>query len=127
MSSEGPSAAGRIAGGGGASARPLRATFPIDPTLLLAVAGFGLCMIGFGLSRTLWLSVLFLLLSAAFLAAAQVVVYAGAVMVLDGYPLAQRVGSAAGQEMNAASSPAHAWEFGLARVLDALALTRDIR
>lgn len=39
----------------------------------------------------------------------------------DGYPLAQRVGSAAGQEMNAASSPAHAWEFGLARVLDSLA------
>lgn len=36
------------------------------------------------------------------------------------YPLAQRVGAAAGQEMNAPSSPTHAWEFGLARVLDAL-------
>ena len=31
--------------------------------LLLAVAGFGLCMIGFGLSEVLWLSLLFLLLS----------------------------------------------------------------
>jgi AcrR family transcriptional regulator len=38
----------------------------------------------------------------------------------DEHPLARRVGGAAGQEMNAASSPAHAWEFGLARVLDAL-------
>ncbi|MFD2796280.1 TetR/AcrR family transcriptional regulator [Promicromonospora vindobonensis] len=39
----------------------------------------------------------------------------------DDYPLAQRVGGAAGEEMNAPSSPAHAWEFGMARVLDALA------
>ena len=31
--------------------------------LLFAVAGFGLCMIGFGLSEVLWLSLLFLLLS----------------------------------------------------------------
>lgn len=31
--------------------------------LLLAVSGFGLCMIGFGLSTVLWLSALFLLLS----------------------------------------------------------------
>ena len=31
--------------------------------LLLAVGGFGLCMIGFGLSTVLWLSALFLLLS----------------------------------------------------------------
>ena len=31
--------------------------------LLFAVAGFGLCMVGFGLSTVLWLSVLFLLLS----------------------------------------------------------------
>ncbi len=31
--------------------------------LLLAVVGFGLCMIGFGLSRAFWLSVFFLLLS----------------------------------------------------------------
>ncbi|MFI6427119.1 TetR/AcrR family transcriptional regulator [Promicromonospora sp. NPDC050880] len=38
----------------------------------------------------------------------------------DAHPLAQRVGSAAGEAMNAPSSPAHAWEFGLARVLDAL-------
>ncbi|HEV6955277.1 MAG TPA: TetR/AcrR family transcriptional regulator C-terminal domain-containing protein [Promicromonospora sp.] len=38
----------------------------------------------------------------------------------DAYPVAQRVGAAAGEAMNAPSSPAHAWEFGLARVLDAL-------
>ena len=34
--------------------------------LLLAVAGFGLCIIGFGLSRHFWLSVAFLLLSGVF-------------------------------------------------------------
>lgn len=39
----------------------------------------------------------------------------------DGHPLAQRVGAAAGEEMSGPSSPAHAWDFGLARVLDALA------
>lgn len=39
----------------------------------------------------------------------------------DDFSLAQRVGSAAGEEMNAAYSPDHAWEFGLNRVLDALA------
>ena len=33
--------------------------------LLLAVAGFGLCNIGFGLSTSLWLSAAFLLLSGA--------------------------------------------------------------
>ncbi|WP_024795566.1 TetR/AcrR family transcriptional regulator [Tomitella biformata] len=38
----------------------------------------------------------------------------------DDYPLAQRVGAAAGEAMDAAYSPAAAWEFGLARVLDAL-------
>jgi AcrR family transcriptional regulator len=43
----------------------------------------------------------------------------------DDHPLAQRVGSAAGQEMNAPSSPAHAWEFGLARVLDSLGQAAD--
>ncbi|MEV0953218.1 TetR/AcrR family transcriptional regulator C-terminal domain-containing protein [Promicromonospora sp. NPDC050249] len=43
----------------------------------------------------------------------------------DDYPLAQRVGGAAGEEMNAASSPEHAWEFGLARVLDSLAPAAD--
>lgn len=37
------------------------------------------------------------------------------------HPLAQRVGAAAGEAMNAPYSPEHAWEFGLARVLDALA------
>lgn len=38
----------------------------------------------------------------------------------DGFPLAQRVGAAAGAAMDAAYSPTHAWEFGLNRVLDAL-------
>jgi len=36
------------------------------------------------------------------------------------YPLAVRVGAAAGQALNAAYGPAHAYEFGLARVIDAL-------
>jgi AcrR family transcriptional regulator len=36
------------------------------------------------------------------------------------YPLASRVGGAAGQAMNAAYSPTHAYDFGLARVIDAL-------
>ena len=34
--------------------------------LIIVVAGFGLCMIGFGLSQTFWLSMLFLALSGAF-------------------------------------------------------------
>ncbi|MEU5843228.1 TetR/AcrR family transcriptional regulator C-terminal domain-containing protein [Rhodococcus sp. NPDC047139] len=38
----------------------------------------------------------------------------------DTHPLAQRVGGAAGEAMNAAYSPEHAWEFGLQRVLDGL-------
>lgn len=41
----------------------------------------------------------------------------------DAHPLAQRVGAAAGAEMNAASSPEHAWTFGLTRILDSLAPT----
>ena len=36
------------------------------PALLVAVTGFGMCMIGFGLSTTLWLSVALLVLSGAF-------------------------------------------------------------
>jgi AcrR family transcriptional regulator len=43
----------------------------------------------------------------------------------DDYRLARRVGSAAGEAMNAPSSPAHAWEFGMARVLDSLAVAAD--
>lgn len=43
------------------SRRPLQAG--AGRILLFAVAGFGLCMIGFGLSTVLWLSVFFLLLS----------------------------------------------------------------
>lgn len=39
----------------------------------------------------------------------------------DDFPLARRVGAAAGAAMNAAHSPGMAWEFGLTRVLDALA------
>ncbi|NLU82584.1 TetR/AcrR family transcriptional regulator C-terminal domain-containing protein [Rhodococcus sp. HNM0569] len=38
----------------------------------------------------------------------------------DAHPLAQRVGGAAGADMNAAYSASHAWRFGLGRVLDAL-------
>lgn len=43
--------------------------------------------------------------------------------VLDpaAYPIASRVGSAAGETHGAAYSPEHAYEFGLARVLDGLA------
>lgn len=43
--------------------------------------------------------------------------------VLDGdrYPLASRVGTVAGQTFDAAYSASHAYEFGLARVLDGLA------
>ncbi|WP_460701202.1 TetR/AcrR family transcriptional regulator C-terminal domain-containing protein [Nocardia thraciensis] len=39
----------------------------------------------------------------------------------DRYPLAARVGAAAGQAHNSAYSADHAWDFGLARVLDGLA------
>ncbi|MFD5538113.1 TetR/AcrR family transcriptional regulator C-terminal domain-containing protein [Streptomyces sp. NPDC127079] len=44
--------------------------------------------------------------------------------VLDprAYPTAARVGTAAGSAHGAAYSPAHAWEFGLGRVLDGLAV-----
>lgn len=38
----------------------------------------------------------------------------------DEFPLAQRVGAAAGQTMNTTYSPEFAWEFGLDRILDAL-------
>lgn len=44
-----------------------------------------------------------------------------AAYVGDDFPLARRVGAAAGEAMNAAHSPAMAWRFGLERVLDALA------
>jgi hypothetical protein len=39
----------------------------------------------------------------------------------DTYPLAARVGAAAGAAMNAAYSPSRAYDFGLERVLAALA------
>ena len=54
-------AAGSVAVALWLSRRPLQAN--AGRILLLAVVGFGLCMVGFGLSRVLWLSVLFLLLS----------------------------------------------------------------
>jgi AcrR family transcriptional regulator len=44
-----------------------------------------------------------------------------ATYVGDGYPLAVRVGASAGQVMDAAYSPPHAYGFGLDRVVDALA------
>jgi len=37
------------------------------------------------------------------------------------FPVAARVGSAAGEEYNAAYAPAHAFDFGLARILDGIA------
>jgi hypothetical protein len=39
----------------------------------------------------------------------------------DSFPLAARVGAAAGQAHDSAYSAQHAYEFGLARVLDGLA------
>lgn len=57
----GAPAAGSVAVAIWLSRRPLQAG--AGRILLFAVAGFGLCMIGFGLSSVLWLSVLFLLLS----------------------------------------------------------------
>ncbi|MFD8725195.1 TetR/AcrR family transcriptional regulator [Streptomyces sp. NPDC059629] len=49
--------------------------------------------------------------------------------VLDprAYPVAARVGTAAGAAQGAAYSPRRAWEFGLARVLDGLAALVDGR
>jgi AcrR family transcriptional regulator len=45
---------------------------------------------------------------------------------VDRYPTAARVGAAAGAEHNAPSDPAHAFEFGLQRVLDGIeALVRS--
>lgn len=43
-----------------------------------------------------------------------------AAYVGDGFPLARRVGAAAGEAMNTSYSPDAAWAFGLDRVLDAL-------
>ncbi|MDH2413452.1 hypothetical protein [Nocardioides sp. CER19] len=40
----------------------------------------------------------------------------------DDHPLARRVGAAAGQAMQTSSSPDHAWDFGLARIVDGLAV-----
>ncbi|GAB2867565.1 TetR/AcrR family transcriptional regulator [Nocardioides pacificus] len=43
----------------------------------------------------------------------------------DDFPLAQRVGAAAGEAMQAAYSPERAWEFGLDRVVEGLASLPD--
>ncbi len=43
------------------------------------------------------------------------------------YPLASRVGTATGQTFDAAYSASHAYEFGLARVLDGLAVLIDAK
>lgn len=45
----------------------------------------------------------------------------------EDFPLARRVGAAAGEAMDAAYDPTMAWEFGLARVLDALAALAPTR
>ncbi len=39
----------------------------------------------------------------------------------DDFPLARRVGAAAGEAMQGAYSLGHAWRFGLERVIDGLA------
>lgn len=57
----GAPALGAVAAGLYLARRPLQAN--AGRTMLLAVAGFGLCMIGFGLSKAFWLSAFFLLLS----------------------------------------------------------------
>ncbi|MFB4295484.1 TetR/AcrR family transcriptional regulator [Actinomadura sp. NTSP31] len=43
------------------------------------------------------------------------------------YPLSARVGEVAGREHNAAVGPAHAFEFGLARILDGIQTLVDAR
>ncbi|GAA2168384.1 TetR/AcrR family transcriptional regulator [Actinomadura napierensis] len=43
------------------------------------------------------------------------------------YPLSSRVGEVAGREHNAAVGPAHAFEFGLARILDGIQTLVDTR
>jgi len=45
-----------------------------------------------------------------------------AVYVGDDFPLARRVGAAAGAVLNTSYSPGAAWEFGIERLLDALAV-----
>jgi hypothetical protein len=45
----------------------------------------------------------------------------------DAYPTAARVGAAAGAAQSGAYSPDHAWEFGLARVLDGLGVLIEQR
>lgn len=57
----GAPALGAVAAGLVLARRPLQAG--AGRTMLYAVAGFGLCMIGFGLSKAFWLSAFFLLLS----------------------------------------------------------------
>ena len=47
------------------------------------------------------------------------------VFTAEKFPLAARVGAAAGQAFNSAFSADHAYEFGLARVLDGLATVID--
>ncbi|MEU9889053.1 TetR/AcrR family transcriptional regulator [Sphaerisporangium sp. NPDC051011] len=53
--------------------------------------------------------------------------YLGTVMDAGRYPLSARVGAAAGEAYGAASDPAHAFEFGLQRVLDGIAHLIDQR
>ncbi|GAA1147827.1 TetR/AcrR family transcriptional regulator [Ornithinicoccus hortensis] len=43
----------------------------------------------------------------------------------DDYPLAARIGTAAGEALGSAYAPDAAWEFGLARILDGLAALID--
>ncbi len=61
-------------------------------TMLWAVAGFGICMIGFGLSKTVWLSMLFLIVSGA-LDCISVVIRATIVQLLTPQHMTGRVSS----------------------------------
>ena len=45
----------------------------------------------------------------------------------DRFPLAGRVGTSVGEEFQAAMDPDHALQFGLARILDGIALLIDQR
>ncbi|WP_220448592.1 TetR/AcrR family transcriptional regulator [Nonomuraea mesophila] len=53
--------------------------------------------------------------------------FLGRIADVDRYPTATRVGQAVGEELNAAYSPEHAFEFGLQRVLDGIEALVDNR
>lgn len=72
------------------SVRPM-ATIPMS-RLLWVVTGFGICMLGFGLSHVFWLSLLFLCLSGAF-DSVSVVIRSALMQLLTPEPMRGRVAS----------------------------------